>query len=38
MGPLIASCQRLEKDADRAIDPVAEAVSVPAHLALPGYL
>ena len=27
---LIASCQNLEKDSDRAIAPVAEAVSVPA--------
>ena len=33
-GLLIASCQSLEKDSDRAIAPLAEAVSVPADLAL----
>ena len=33
--PLISSCQRLEKDSDRAIAPAAEVVRVPTHLALP---
>ena len=33
--PLISSCQRLEKDSDRVTAPVAEAVRVPTHLALP---
>ena len=34
-GLLVASYKRLEKDSDRAIPPVAEAVRVPAHLAPP---
>ena len=37
-GLLIASCKRLENDSDKAKIPVAEAVCVPAHLALPGSL
>ena len=35
-GLLSISHQRLEKDSDRAITPVAEAVHVPAHRAPPG--
>ena len=37
-GLLIASYKRLEKDSERAIPPVAEAVHVPAHLAPPESL
>ena len=37
-GLLIASYKRLENDSDKAKIPVAEAVCVPAHLALPGSL
>ena len=33
---LITSCQRLDKDSDRASAPVAEAVHVPAHVVPPG--
>ena len=33
-GLLIASYKRFNKDSDRVITPVMEAVSVPAHLAL----
>ena len=36
-GLLNTSYQKLKKDSDRAITPVAEAVRVLAHLALPGY-
>ena len=38
-GLLIASYKRLEKTlSDRAVTPAAEAVCVPEHLALPGFL
>ena len=35
-GLLNTSYQKLKKDSDRAITPVAEAVCVPAHLVPPG--